>query len=227
LKINEFTNLRHIQRGSFRFLPNLEQLTMKNNSISSIEPRTFDSLKQIREFDLAANQLEKFPSIENLLNLDTLKLSQNKISRIAEPGKTRQVNTKLRVLELNNGELAEVGPEVFSGFSNLKDLKLRSNSIATLSSESLSGLSNIESIELSGNPFERICDDLFADMGKMRYIQLRNLRALNVIDENAFGDPKTRFHKIVVDIEADADQSKWLLKPFARKGLITIQAFGM
>jgi Leucine-rich repeat (LRR) protein len=226
LKINEFSNLRRLERESFRFLPNLESLTLNNNGIKSIEPHTFATFSKLREFDLWANQLEKFPSIENLHSLDTLKLSQNKISRIIEPGETRQVNGKLRTLQLNDGELAEVGPGAFSGFSNLIKLNLRGNKIAEWSSESLSGLSNVVTLDLGDNPFEKICAGLFADMGKLRYMELRQVEKFSAIDLSAFGNAQAFNPKIVVDIENRDDHPiAGLLKPFEDKGLITINAF--
>jgi hypothetical protein len=226
LKINEFNNFIHIERESFRFLPNLESLSMNNNSLSSVESHTFASFKKIRELDLNVNKLKKFPSIENLLSLDTLRLYQNKITRIIEPGKTRQVNTKLRVLELSNNELTDVGSGALSGFSNLKELELQNNSISSWSSESLNGLTKIDFIKLGSNPFERICAGLFANMSRLRYIELRNMEKLKVIDQQAFGDAKTRNRKIKVDIDANADYPiAELLKPLAAKGLITINAY--
>lgn len=138
-------------------LRNLEELNASNNQICDIS--TLDDLERVEELDLSYNNLgcngvgvsPNFDSLENAVNLNTLKLNNNGLTSIEG---LRDRDISLEVLHLHNNDLSDITP--ISEYTNIVELVLYNNNISNI--DNLSGMTGLTSIDLSENNISDFSD---------------------------------------------------------------------
>lgn len=180
-------NLSHkiisIYKNTFAGLVNLENLKLENCKMQFIEENSFKHLNSLKILNLKNNQLFQTRSynekmFSGLLSLETLILSENKLSLSEDDLLSRMFN--LKYLDLNSNLIEKIGSQTFSNLLNLQSISFRENNlvewqarlfiknknlsfvdlaknkIKSATTSMLSDFENLEQIDLSENPF--ICD---------------------------------------------------------------------
>ena len=166
-------------------LTNVEELKLRHNLISSVEPGDFISLPNLRSLELSHNSITSVEQgdFQGLSNLETLRLSFNEISSI-EPGDFTSM-PNLRELRLTRNSITSVEQGDFRGLSNLETLILSSNEISSIESGDFDGLSNLWGLAMDGNSISRIAPGAFDQMENLTVLELSH-NPLTVIEARIF-----------------------------------------
>lgn len=149
-------------------------------SFGLIDPSTGRlCLQELQHLDLSHNRLEFVPEtsgVAALKNLQTLNLSSNHISEIAELAFTAL--RRLHVLDLSGNRLRAVPGRMFRDSDELHHLRLASNGLAELPSGLFLGLSKLLILDLSDNQIssETLTSDTFADLIRVTSLDLSHNR---------------------------------------------------
>ncbi len=147
-KKNQITS---IEPGTFQGLKNLGFLLLDNNQITSIQPGTLQGLSSLIYLDLGYNQLTSIEpdTFQGLKNLKGLDLNNNQIATI-QPN-TFQGPRALQFLDLNGNKLTSIQPDTFQGLSRLTELYLAKNQLTSIEPGTFQGLTHLESLDLQDN----------------------------------------------------------------------------
>uniref|UniRef100_A0A8C6TAR4 Toll-like receptor 21 n=1 Tax=Neogobius melanostomus TaxID=47308 RepID=A0A8C6TAR4_9GOBI len=193
-----FNYIEHIPNQSFTHLPNLTQLSLDQNNISTLDERAFQNLQQLQMLNLTLNSISHLEPLlfQDLHNLRHLALAQNKIKVL--PGHIFSTTLKLKMLILEENYLFDFS-QIVSSVSHLQSLttiKLSLNKLTSLehSNASLprslsnlyvrrnnlsslgcrqSFLSHLQYLDLSFNP--RLSTDAFqgVDLAQLNHLSLQ------------------------------------------------------
>lgn len=119
--------ITHIRRLDLVALRHLHYLYLQNNSISAVEPGSFEHQAGLLELALNGNRI-------HLLSADLFQGLQH-----------------LRILYLSRNDITRLLDYTFRGLQRLQELHLQQNSIEVLSDQALSGLSSLALLDLSRN----------------------------------------------------------------------------
>ncbi|XP_066265662.1 leucine-rich repeat-containing protein 15-like [Branchiostoma lanceolatum] len=158
---NEMTS---IQPSAFANLPNVQNITLSSNNMTSVQPRAFSDLAQLQTISLSYNRISSGiqpAAFSDLPQLQDLVLDNNRITAV-QPGTFANL-PMLQELDLSSNQIDRVQPNVFKNLTGLRELDLSENRITAsslLASDVCSDLSGITTVELSDNEFQCNCDSL-------------------------------------------------------------------
>jgi hypothetical protein len=103
-------NISRIENGTFRNLPRLEYLDLKNNGIEMIEENAFEGLTAVKELELSSNRIHHLavPTFLSMASLRSIDLSLNNLTRLDES--LFAGNRVLRELFIEYNQINEVSP---------------------------------------------------------------------------------------------------------------------
>ncbi|UMM11114.1 hypothetical protein L5515_000557 [Caenorhabditis briggsae] len=158
--------------------PNLEQLILKNNSITHLSADVFSTLPHLRLLDLSSNSLLSLPNevFSKLKNLKTLIISSNDVQLGPE---CFSGLSQLHTLSLADNRLSFLPPSVLKPLSGLKSLDLSANKLLSMPASVLSNLGGIETLKLKQN--------LLSSLETGMFVAQKELKLLD-ISENLIGD---------------------------------------
>ena len=162
-------------------LKNLENITAINNKIENIETISGLDIKYICldgnnisninvvsnwtnlvDMSFANNVIENVPDFSNLVDLETVNLSNNKIKSI------ENISGNMEELSIDNNELTSL-----SGVQNLLNLKILSVSNNQINSlKELESLSNLENLNINKNQIRDVSD--LVNCSKLKYLYMDN-----------------------------------------------------
>jgi len=85
----------------------------------------------------------------------------------------------------SGSELESLAPDVFQGFTNLKQLDLKDHHLKRLPVTCFNGLSNLACLDLSHNQLSILCLDLFQGLINLKHLEL-NHNKLSSLGSNTF-----------------------------------------
>ncbi|XP_004647605.1 extracellular matrix protein 2 isoform X2 [Octodon degus] len=181
----EITNLElagnsitSIPDEAFNGLPNLERLDLSKNNITSsaIGPKAFKLLKKLMRLNMDENNLVHIPS-ELPSTLEELNINENNLQAIDEESFSDLNQLVSLELEGNNLSETNVDPLAFKPLKSLSYLRLGKNKFRIIPQ----GLpASIEELHLGNNQIEEITEICFNHTRKINVIVLR----YNKIEEN-------------------------------------------
>lgn len=157
--------IANIEIGAFEDLPNLTNIYLSGNYLKQIFLQDYLTFKYLPKLELIVikdgiiSEITGY-MLEGLTNLQYLYLPSNKISFI-EPSAFGET-PKLKYLELSNNKLQEIDGHIFSqqGLPFLEYIKLDYNQLTFLSTTFLYKLKGLKSIRIGGNPWQCKCLDI-------------------------------------------------------------------
>ncbi|CAH1265349.1 PODN [Branchiostoma lanceolatum] len=169
-----------IYREAFADAPNLSVLHLGSNFLSNpfIQEGSFDNLVNLETIVLSDNRLSSFPyrKLRGLqANLQNLDLSDNLIRRI-EPGVLSQFKNLQELLLARTG-LSYISPDTFMGPALLQTLNLDFNNLSVIPTEAIQQLAELKKLSLRGNPISKVALEglsvlKYLDLGEMKLTEL-------------------------------------------------------
>ncbi|XP_077569965.1 leucine-rich repeat and immunoglobulin-like domain-containing nogo receptor-interacting protein 1-B [Stigmatopora nigra] len=161
--------------------PQLEELQLNENIISSIESGAFSNLMNLRNLGLRNNQLKLiqlgvFTGLNNLTQLD---ISENKIVILLDYMFQELYN--LRVLEVGDNDLVFISPRSFHGLSNLETLNIEGYKLSSVPTDALSHLHNLLSLRLRYLNITAIRDYSFKRLYRLRVLEISQMPSLGTM----------------------------------------------
>ena len=207
LQFRDGTTLRTLPNNSFRNLK-VRDINLHGMKIRHIEPLAFVGLEDlVINVNFAKNNLNSLEGFKSLINLQELRVHENKLTRItasdfAPFASTLQLlslyNNKLTIadgafaslkslkeLKLDGCQLVTLSPTVFSDGMALERLSIGYNNFTTIPGEALSKLKNITEIKLNHNQITILPTHGFADLPKLKSLSLDN-NIIRKIEKEAF-----------------------------------------
>lgn len=145
--------LSQVGRSDFKELDSLEKLDLSLNKITTIDAKAFEKLSHLVELNLAFNSLKKVPTaVNSLVSLKVLRLDNNQIATVSAGDFVRLSN--LEQLLLNDNKISRIESGGFEGLTSLKQIDLRSNYLTELNVQELKTVRSLKSINLGINNFK-------------------------------------------------------------------------
>ncbi|KAL1241668.1 Leucine-rich repeat-containing protein [Trichinella pseudospiralis] len=142
-------------------LPNLRQLRMQRNAVTTLPGGTFRPFGQLVELDLSGNFLEN-------------------LTRAMFEGLSR-----LEVLDLRVNLISTIESNTFAPLKQLRQLYLAGNYISNVNSDQFAGLDKLQTLDLGWNEFTDISDHAFATLKSLQALHLNNNRKLMLVEADA------------------------------------------
>lgn len=152
----------------------VEILDLSINKISAIEDDDFKDYTNLVKLFVSENSIQSISlnAFSTLSNLEILDLSHNRLQRLHEA--LFEYNDKLVDLNLSNNNFMTLQNQPLLISSSLMHLDLSDCKIPQLYERTFTGLANLRTLDLTNN--------LMITLDKDPFSQLRNLRALNLHD---------------------------------------------
>jgi Leucine-rich repeat (LRR) protein len=214
LTITRCKSVKRLEQTTFQYIPNVEYVDCSENSISSIEPGAFNVPSKLRHLNLTENLLEKCPSLNELRNLESLVLYENRINSLYGLFEGCEgVNMNLRLLDLGQNALSSLPDNAFSSLPSLITLNLRINPISRIARGAFTDLVNLRVLDLSYTCFNEIVIDIFSSSSYLE--NLRVLKCNGACLESCTGRSKESLvgfrHEVFVEAVSNYDSSFTIL----------------
>ncbi|KAJ8970797.1 hypothetical protein NQ317_015873 [Molorchus minor] len=143
-----------VRKFAFGKFPLLKYLSVRNNSIESIDVMAFSGIKKLIQLDLSINNIRVLTNnmFSELENLDILSLNKNQIFHTQPEAFAVQYN--------------------FKPLTNLLDLQIRFNNLREIQTSSFNGLKNIKSLHLGDNHIHFVSP--YGHMTNLKFLWLRD-----------------------------------------------------
>ncbi|KOB65276.1 Leucine-rich transmembrane protein [Operophtera brumata] len=140
-----------------QFTTRLINLNLSGNQIEAIDGEAFFTLGSLETLDLSNNKLTKFDELFHFQfhpnKLSKLSLAYNEIKQI--PKDAFEELTFLTELDLSNNYISDLTAEPFCNLTNLETLRLNHNKIKNLNG-AVNNLQNLKHLYLRGNQIDNI-----------------------------------------------------------------------
>ncbi|KAJ8299491.1 hypothetical protein KUTeg_023551 [Tegillarca granosa] len=179
------TQLRHINRDSFRGNTRLTEITFSGNNIGVLYPYIFHYLRSLHRLSLQNNNIRHLSAavFRGLLTLKELELSDNTIQYL--PQAVFNYVPNLKSLNLNGNKIQRLQRNQFKPLIQLKRLDLSRNNISDLHDDTFDRNVELEELLLSGNRIGAIRTRWFRNLRKLRILSLRG-NIINNIPQDSF-----------------------------------------
>jgi len=144
-------NINTIDSGAFQDNNKLLYLNLSNNYINYLHPKTFANLKNLKTLDLSINELTDVPKISNKIEINTLYINRNNITKIMSHAFTEM--PKLTKLLIGGNQIDEINVDAFVYLSALEELDLSKNKLNFLPEGWTEFLVSLKYLDLSDNKF--------------------------------------------------------------------------
>ncbi|KAH7947869.1 hypothetical protein HPB52_016419 [Rhipicephalus sanguineus] len=208
-RMNEDISHNELTVLDARSLQHLSQL--KRLAHNAIPQLTSDlkKLPQLRNLDLSFNKITSIPAgvFTNSSNLQRLFLSSNKISSIKN-GSLENL-TSLQTLQLNRNRLSTIPKNLFLNLKSLKQLELEKNRIRSIEGLSFKGLEALESLSLRKNLISHLSDGAFYYLSKIQTLNLDYNNITAVTNGWLYGMSSLRLLNLTHNAITEVDMGGW------------------
>lgn len=168
----------------------LNELHMRNNSVTEIPLKTWPVMNALLLLDLADNRLgdsllsSGVETFRGLLTLQTLNLNGNGLTQV--PHRCLSVLSTLQYLHLEHNALTELPKKAFGHLPVVFELHMFNNSITSVSPHAFSGLLQLITLNMSSNALKSIPNEAFFGLVSMRFLDLSH-NQLERLDNRTHG----------------------------------------
>ncbi|XP_036150306.1 leucine-rich repeat-containing G-protein coupled receptor 5-like [Monomorium pharaonis] len=210
--LSVFNNkVKVIDSNAFQDNGKLLYLNLSSNYINYIYPDTFANLQYLKTLDLSINELENVPQISKEIELNSLYINYNNITKLFSHSFVQM--PKLTTLLLGQNNIDEIDVNAFADLSNLEELDLSKNMLRFLPQNWADSLVSIKYLDLSSNYFISLehlslsnaspLTEVYLTMNPLEYLNVAYFKNLpqnltiNLIDKSKFAKYyKYKFQKI-------------------------------
>ncbi|CAE7501557.1 Igfals [Symbiodinium natans] len=170
LRLHE-NQLRVLDPGLFRDVPELQQLWLDRNRLRSLPPEIFRGLARLQKLWLSHNELEELPPklFQGLGQLEFLNLADNQLREL--PGEVFR-GLGLQKLGLDQNNFRALPDDLFRGHQELQQLDLHDNFLRELPEELFRGLESLQKLWLYQNSLQALPPGLFRDLGQLLLLNM-------------------------------------------------------
>ena len=169
--------------SSFQAINALITLILKNNSIQSVDPDSFCNLLTLNRLDLSANRLSDLsklvPTLQKLSSLQSLQLNDNNITAIPSPNAFGYLPT-LFVLDLSGNGIDYISPSAFNGLLQLNSLNLSRNHLGSLEEKVFQGLTSLRTLDISFSGLLKIENRTYTCLEDLLSLENLHLQGNNI-----------------------------------------------
>lgn len=171
----------------FKSFTKLAYLDLHGNNWNSLPAVFFHGLSSLKHLELYGNQLKEVPDklLEGLNNLEELHLSYNHLTKI--PERFFATTKNIKVIALDNNQMACLNAGVFDGLNNLEELHLSHNHLTNIAEALFATTKNLKRVELNNNQVVRLSGRVFDGLTKLEWLDLSNNK-LQEIEVTTFDD---------------------------------------
>nr|XP_058941541.1 SLIT and NTRK-like protein 6 [Pocillopora verrucosa] len=150
------TQISLIQKNAFQGLPNVTEIEMRHNPLTTIEGNAFQGLKKLRELVLNSNDIKVLykDSFQGISQIKRIHLSHNNLQTLPEGLFDDTVN--LEYLRLDNNKITSISSTLLARHGELSILELKDNQLTEFPLELLKNLTKLSTLLLDGNLFTTI-----------------------------------------------------------------------
>lgn len=193
----EFCKIRHVPSMVLRGLRDLRTLSLRTHNADwaamhlDLHPESFRGLTELRELDLANNNLWSMPPdvFCPLFSLKTLNLTVNRLKDIGQLGFSdwsgasdahgaatghRACITGLETLDLSHNHITTVPDNALSAVRSLTHLLLQDNLLTAIPDRAFFGLPALAVLNMSSNRLIALPPELFQTPRALRQLHLQN-----------------------------------------------------
>ena len=148
------------------------RIDLGSQGIASLKPRDFAGLSSLEELTITDNSLTTLPDavFAGLASLETLWLFNNRLTSL--PRAAFFELAELKELRLTNNLLAGLEEGMFAGLSTLESLHLNGNRLRRLPDRVFSGMPLLEELQLSRNQLRSVTREAFSGLPLLRRLWL-------------------------------------------------------
>lgn len=184
-------------------------MSLRGNSVKSLDGGIFIHLKQLKDLDLSENQIEKLEeqAMAGLSNLRVLHLRDNQLATI--PASNLALVPDLAELSLGGNDFTEVKvgdltylktlkdldlsdalldegltPDALTGLSGLRKLKLEGCGLNSVPTSALSSLNKLEELHIGRNLFTKLPPDAFRNNRNLHSLYISGCPNLVYVDKD-------------------------------------------
>lgn len=189
----KLSNLRKLKldKNLLHDIPNLmkheqlHELSLNRNNIASMDSGKFHENNTIRILNIISNHINIIHerALDNLTNLEVLKLNKNAIKSL--PAHLFKYQSNLRILELCNNKLTNITGLLFQGLSNLTTMKLKYNYIENLTDGAFFGFKSVNLLQLDHNKIRSISKGWMYGLESLVTLSLSN-NLISTIDPGSW-----------------------------------------
>ncbi|XP_068979093.1 lutropin-choriogonadotropic hormone receptor isoform X5 [Bombus flavifrons] len=175
-----------LEEHVFQRVTNLLSLDLRGNPIKEIHGNTFRNLRKLRKLILSnLKELRIFPNLNGTKSLEVLRLDRAQVTSV--PTSLCEQCPKLKSLDMKSNFLTEM-PNL-RNCSELRVLDLASNVIPSLPDEPFKGLNMLHDLLLSNNKLQVIPSDAFVGLSRLQVLDLES-NYIEYIHPDAFKETK-------------------------------------
>ena len=150
--------IQTLPRGTFKYLPHLEVLSLQDNKLTSLPSAVFENTVNVRTLILSGNKLNSIPSasIVRLSHLESLDFGQNRMRNNTLGSEFRNM-PYLNILILSKNRLNYLSNTSFSSLADSKKfsvLVLKSVSLKVIEANAFLPLKFLTNLVLNMNPLD-------------------------------------------------------------------------
>ncbi len=181
LSSNDIDNARMDQFSTeISKLHNLQQLTVKNNLLTSVRQSWFKDLANLDVLNLSANFLKAIePSaFQELVSLKRISLADNLFSGYFNQTPFESLKTSLVRLDASHNRITQL--PAFGRLEKLRYLDFSQNLIESVEADTFRLLSNLYSLDMGSNNISEVDVEAFATLENLFYLRLGDNRLSQV-----------------------------------------------
>ncbi|XP_063916114.1 lutropin-choriogonadotropic hormone receptor isoform X1 [Zophobas morio] len=165
-------NITSLNETSLSPYTHMEELTLSENKLEFIHPKSFAKNIQLKRLLLQGCGLVDIPieALRPLSKLQTLHLGNNEIWKL--DGTTFQQVPALRSLRLDGNRLRGVPSEALTGLPHLEVLNIGNNLIASLPVAAFPPLDKLVVLLMKRNQISEIAEEAFANLTSLKVLEL-------------------------------------------------------
>ncbi|XP_050399291.1 toll-like receptor 3 [Patella vulgata] len=185
-------DIRNISLGgslpaeTFSWMEKINDLSLRNNRIQSIQQMAFVNLPKLLQIDLTACNIMSIDpeAFYNLSSIQRIFLTDNKLTSVP-----KGLPPSLQMLHLEKNQLTAIKNDDFANSTSLLELYLGTNKIHVLQENSFAGLNRLNRLHLQENRIANLPGSLFGNLGRLISLSLNKNNLKTIQDHSSTFDP--------------------------------------